>query len=132
MDNWTNDLSGSDTSNAFDNDFAGTGGELVTADYTPAEYTAASFSHTQGQEIFHFSDPLKHVNQFEFEPLNIDLDNTHFVQPHYVDPYIRADGTLVDGYYRDGDGNPNINTPLNQGGGYIRSNPDGNPFNNLK
>jgi hypothetical protein len=46
----------------------------------------------------------------------------HHVEPHYVEGYYRADGTYVEGYYRDGaDGN-----------GYDRSNPDGNPNNNLK
>lgn len=131
MDNWTNESSGVDTSNAFDNDF-GVTGELVTSNPTPVDYIDTSFGQHQGQEIFNFSDPLKHVHQFDFEPLNLNIDNTHFVQPHYVDPYIRTDGTLVEGYYRDGDGNPDIDTPVNQGGGYMRSNPDGNPFNNLK
>ena len=131
MDNWTNEFSGADTSNAFDNDF-GVTGDLVTSDSTPVDYIETSFGQHQGQEIFNFSDPLKHVHQFEFEPLNLDINNTHFVQPHYVDPYIRTDGTLVEGYYRDGDGNPDIDTPVNRGGGYMRSNSDGNPFNNLK
>lgn len=85
-----------------------------------------------GQDIFSYSDPLKYSNQVEFKPLNINVGNTHFVESHYVDPYIRQDGTLIDGYYRDGDGNPDIDTPKNQGGGYLRSNPDGNPLNNLK
>ncbi|WP_052650778.1 hypothetical protein [Planococcus massiliensis] len=131
MDNWTDGFSGTDTSNAFDNDFSGTG-ELVTADYTPVDYFDTSFAQYHGQDIFHFNDPLKHVYQFEFEPLNLDIPNTHFVQPHYVDSYVRSDGTFVEGYYRDGDGNPNIDTTIDQGGGYVRSNPDGNPFNNLK
>lgn len=85
-----------------------------------------------GQSIHHYSDPLKYANNLEFKPLNLTNDHTHFVKPHYVDPYIRKDGTLVEGYFRDGDGNPNIDTPLGQGGGYWRSNPDGSTFNNLK
>jgi hypothetical protein len=55
----------------------------------------------------------------------------HHVDAHWVDGYTRADGTFVEGHWRDGDGNPNT-TLSEQQGGYMRSNPDGNPFNNLK
>lgn len=85
-----------------------------------------------GQDVFSYSDPLKYSHQFEFKPLNLNVGSTHLVDPHYVDSYIRQDGTLVEGYYRDGDGDSNVNTSKSNGGGYIRSNPDGNPFNNLK
>lgn len=44
----------------------------------------------------------------------------HHVDPHWVDGYQRSDGAHVEGYWRGGDS------------GYDRSNPDGNPFNNLK
>ncbi|AQQ55137.1 hypothetical protein B0X71_14365 [Planococcus lenghuensis] len=89
-------------------------------------------SFSGGQDVFSFNDPLKHAHLFQFEPLNLDLGNNHFVQPHYVDAYIRADGTMVDGYFRDGDGNTMVDRTIDQGGGYIRSNPDGNSLNNLK
>jgi hypothetical protein len=56
----------------------------------------------------------------------------HHVEAHWVEGYVKADGTVVEGYWRDGDGNPATNLSSEQGGGYIRSNPDGNPFNNLK
>lgn len=58
-------------------------------------------------------------------------NNIHFVHPHMVNSYIRADGTLIHGYWRDGDGNAFINRTEHHGGGYFSSNPDGNPFNNL-
>jgi len=45
----------------------------------------------------------------------------HHVEPHYVEGYYRADGTYVEGYMRDGE----------DGNGYLRSNPDGDPSNNL-
>jgi hypothetical protein len=37
----------------------------------------------------------------------------------------------VEGYWRDGDGNTTVDRSVEQGGGYERSNPDGNPTNNL-
>jgi tryptophan-rich sensory protein len=58
--------------------------------------------------------------------------STTFVDPHYVSGYEREDGTYVDGYWRDGDGDTSINRTVEEGGGYWRSNPDGNPHNNLK
>ena len=128
MENWDNISSGVDTSDAFDIDH-GSSSDIVTSEFTPENLN--TFHHTNGQDIFNFNDPLKYINQFVFEPLNLDMGNTHIVQPHFVDPYIRQDGTLVDGYYRDGDGNTEINRTVEQGGGYNRSNPDGNPLNNL-
>ncbi len=62
---------------------------------------------------------------------NIDEDNTHWVTPHMVDGYETKNGVKVDPYYRDGDGNTDINRTLEQGGGYRRGNPDGDPTNNL-
>lgn len=46
-------------------------------------------------------------------------DNTHHVDPHWVDGYERSDGTEVDGYWRGGED------------GYERSDPDGDISNNL-
>lgn len=43
--------------------------------------------------------------------------DTHYVDQHYVSGYVQSDGTVVEGYWRDG---------------FERSNPDGNPLNNLK
>lgn len=55
----------------------------------------------------------------------------HFVEPHYVDAYIRKDGTYVEGYWRDGDGDTSVDLQVDQGGGYVRSNPDDSIWNNL-
>lgn len=52
-----------------------------------------------------------------------DMDGNNFVDPHYVNSYYRTDGTFVSGYWRDGDGNPNTTLTVEEGGGYIRSNP---------
>ncbi|PEO54352.1 hypothetical protein [Bacillus wiedmannii] len=75
-------------------------------------------------DIFQYTDPLKHVNQFQMHPL-------HFVKPHYVDGYMRQDGTYVEGYWRDGDGNVQVDRTVEMGGGYARSNPDDIISNNL-
>ncbi|KGP74575.1 DUF3892 domain-containing protein [Pontibacillus yanchengensis] len=83
------------------------------------------------QDILQHIDPLKYAHQHEFPELHLNMANTHFVDPHYVDGYYRSDGTYVEGYFRDGDGNTNTNRSKEQGGGYIRTNPDGSPFNNL-
>lgn len=45
---------------------------------------------------------------------------TEFVDPHYVRGYYRADGTYVEGYWRDGDGDTSIDLTKEEGGGYIR------------
>jgi hypothetical protein len=74
-----------------------------------------SFMSHGNEYIFQHHDPLLHVNKFQFEPLNL-----HIVKPHFVEGYVRADGTVVDGYFRDGNGY-----------GYLRSNPDGVLENNL-
>lgn len=55
----------------------------------------------------------------------------HHVNPHYVEGYDRADGTHVEGYWRDGDGNTSVNLSEEQGGGYMQSNPDNQTENNL-
>lgn len=62
-------------------------------------------------------DPLANVVHFNPPPFNF-----HFVQPHFVEGYVRGDGTPVNGYYRDGE----------FGTGYARTNPDGIKENNLK
>lgn len=67
------------------------------------------------ESILHYNDPLLHVNSLQMEPLQL-----HHVNPHYVEGYVRSDGTVVNGYFRDGDGD-----------GYLRSNPDGIKENNL-
>jgi len=76
------------------------------------------------------STPFSHV----LNP-TVDVDqvnpNQHFVNPHPVSGYVRGDGTQVDGYWRDGDGNTSIDRGVEDGGGYMQTNPDGDPFNNL-
>lgn len=58
-----------------------------------------------------------------------NFDNTleqesevHWVEPHQVNSYFKTDGTYVEGYWRDGDGDTSINLSTEQGGGYTRSN----------
>lgn len=67
-----------------------------------------------------YQDPLKHVHKMSFKPCIVQIDDSHFVKPHQVNGYYRQDGTYVDSYYRDGDGNTTINRTEAQGGGYWR------------
>lgn len=50
----------------------------------------------------------------------VPTTKTEFVDPHYVRGYYRADGTYVEGYWRDGDGDTSIDLSKEEGGGYIR------------
>lgn len=50
---------------------------------------------------------------------------------HYVSGHVQ-NNKFVEGYWRDGDGDTSIDLNKNQGGGYLRSNPDGLRANNLK
>jgi len=56
-------------------------------------------------------------NALEREP------DVYWVEPHWVNSYQTADGTYVDGYWRDGDGDTSVNLGTHQGGGYLRSSP---------
>lgn len=89
-------------------------------------------TYDSSNDFLDYQDPLKHAYKHQFQPLTLDLGNTHFVNPHHVNGYFRNDGTYVEGYFRDGDGNSAVDRTVEAGGGYIRSNPDGNPFNNLR
>lgn len=121
-----------DVSNSFDHDYGIShttpGGDFHHHTIPQLDINSFDRSH----DFFHMSDPLKHAYDFPIKPFTIDLGHTHFVKPHPVSGYTRADGTVVEPYFRDGDGNTSINLTEDQGGGYLRSNPDGNPFNNLK
>ncbi|WP_156291261.1 DUF3892 domain-containing protein [Oceanobacillus salinisoli] len=130
MSDWINTTT--DLSTAFDQDFSsGTFENNALTEASTAEYTPVITGNSFNQDILDYQDPLKHAHKYQFEPLEMNLFNTHFVEPHYVEGYMRKDGTYVEGYYRDGDGNPLTNLTKEQGGGYARTNPDGNPFNNL-
>ena len=68
-------------------------------------------------KLFNHSDPLSQAMHYE-----MSTPKLHVVKPHFVDGYIRADGTVVEGYYRDGG---------LEDGCYLRSNPDEFIENNL-
>lgn len=56
----------------------------------------------------------------------IDLaggDDESFVNPHWVEGFVRSDGGIIDSYWRDGDGDTSINLSEADGGGFFRSNP---------
>jgi len=80
-------------------------------------FTGTGTSLTFSDALAH-PDPLSQCDVFAMQP--IDWNHVHIVKPHEVSSYVRADGTVVEGYTRG------------EGIGYLRSNPDGDPTNNLK
>ncbi len=52
------------------------------------------------------------------------LTPAHYVNPHTVESYRRKDGTFVAGYWRDGDGN----TDIDRSTGYYARNPNAIPI----
>lgn len=75
----------------------------------------------EGTFLPHFSENLQsNIESFDDadKPLN---DGESFVNPHEVDSYTRADGTVVDGYWRDGDGDTSVDLTKEEGGGYFRN-----------
>jgi hypothetical protein len=62
---------------------------------------------------------------------DITAADIHHVNPHYVQEHTRSNGTHVDGYWRDGDGDTRHDLTADVGGGYDRTNPDGDLSNNL-
>ncbi|MFS0864556.1 hypothetical protein [Fredinandcohnia sp. 179-A 10B2 NHS] len=61
----------------------------------------------------------------------VETSDLHFVNPHEVSGYITEDGTVVEGYFRDGDGDTSFDRAVDDGGGYLATNPDGVTSNNL-
>lgn len=51
------------------------------------------------------------------KPLN---NKKTFVNPHYVEGYTNQNGTEVEGYWRDGDGDTSIDLSKEEGGGYLK------------
>ena len=83
-----------------------------------------------------FRNPFHYIDDLFEEPgeaqgSDAAAPETHFVEPHEVEGYEKEDGTFVEGYWRDGDGDTSHDRTLEEGGGYEQSNPDGDPTNNL-
>jgi hypothetical protein len=103
----SSDFSGEDYSNTTANDVQDfTNNLTVTNDVYPSN-----------DQILNHYDPLSQAVGYEMPKCNL-----HIVKPHYVEGYMKADGTIVGGYWRDGE----------NGTGYMRSNPDNTTANNLK
>jgi hypothetical protein len=83
---------------------------------------------SSGDFDYNNSNELVYTSDLDAQSEDVGV---HHVEPHYVDGYERSDGTHVEGYYRDGDGNPETTLTEEDGGGYIRSNPDGISSNNI-
>lgn len=101
------DFSGEDLLNSPPNDFQ----DPMNGMIVPHE------AYLSNSAILNHPDPLLYADKYEMPKCNL-----HTVKPHYVNGYVRADGTVVSGYWRDGE----------TGTGYLRSNPDDTTANNLK
>ncbi|WP_050615159.1 hypothetical protein [Bacillus testis] len=76
---------------------------------------------TLGLVIFNISDGFdSSFEDGDNYDSNDSSSNQTWIDPHEVRGYERSDGTYVESYYRDGDGNTNINRGLDEGGGYYR------------
>ncbi|MEK3992736.1 hypothetical protein [Robertmurraya sp. FSL R5-0851] len=72
-------------------------------------------------------DALDVLDSLDYNSLElVEGPNNHFVEPH---SRMLSDGNTI---WVDGDGDTSIDRTVEEGGGYLRSNPDGNPYNNLK
>ena len=64
------------------------------------------------------------INTFSHRGKNFEeITPIHYVRPHEVRSYTRRDGTLVSGYWRDGDGD----TTIDRMTGYYSRNPNAVP-----
>ena len=90
------------------------------------------FSTSKPDPLSNPGSPACETEEQLFSPDEATEDpGVHFVNPHYVQGYTRADGTVVDGYWRDGDSNTSEDLFVDEGGGYDQTNPDGDLSNNL-
>ncbi|MCA1033559.1 MULTISPECIES: hypothetical protein [Bacillus] len=71
---------------------------------------------------------LNQQNLYDVNDITADI---HHVNPHYVQDHTRSNGTHVEGYWRDGDGDTRHDLTVDEGGGYDRTNPDDDLSNNL-
>lgn len=71
-------------------------------------------------------DALDVLDSLDYNSLDlVEGPDNHFVEPH---SRMLSDGNVI---WVDGDGDTSIDRTVEEGGGYLRSNPDGNPYNNL-
>lgn len=56
------------------------------------------------------------------QPLNSGSGGgENFVTPHWVDSYINKAGDVIEGFWRDGDGDTSVDLTEDEGGGYFRN-----------
>lgn len=77
----------------------------------PFVLSESMVGHLSASDCLTKLDPLAHVHHVSIEPLKLT-----YVDPHWVNGYLKADGTYVQGYFRDGDGD----TSTFDGDGYYR------------
>lgn len=93
--------------------------------------SSATPQMTEGEAIAS-PNPFHHLFTAGAQPFEHTINpEQHFVHPHWVNGYDHTDGIHVDGYWRDGDGDTSHDLQVEDGGGYIQTNPDGSLFNNF-
>lgn len=73
-----------------------------------------------GMRINNYNNAMNANTNNNNNNVNNDNNGQTFVDPHHVDGYTKADGTYVRDYWRDGNGDSNIDLTKEQGGGYYR------------
>lgn len=117
VDNIMYDFDASDfaDSDSHSHDIPDNGGDILDQDDYLNQYVHTDSSNSTSSLLNH-PDPLSQSSTYKPESLNL-----HHVTPHSVSGYTKDNGTVVDGYYRDGE----------NGTGYFRTNPDDTTSNNL-
>ncbi|PIC96648.1 hypothetical protein CSV69_03755 [Sporosarcina sp. P26b] len=121
MDDFMNNSSS--PADSFDNDFSTSSHFDGNVFKEPIDVSEAYIAHhpIDGKTVYlTYQDPLNHTHKVEFQPFEMK-SSLNFVEPHSVKGYHRADGTPVNGYYRDGDGDTSVDRDVDQGGGYFRN-----------
>ena len=120
MNDFTNNSSSA--SDSFDNDFTTSDrfeGNLFKEQIDISEAYIADHPINGKTVYLTYQDPLQHTHKVQFQPFEMK-GGLSFVEPHEVKSYQRADGTAVNGYYRDGDSDTTIDRDVERGGGYFR------------
>lgn len=103
---------------------------VIEGDYDKARNAAKNVGIAAAAAVIGFG-VIEGVDLLDNTEAQMSVD-LHSVDPHYVNDYVREDGTHVEGFWRDGDGNTGVNLDKSHGGGYNQSNPDTIVSNNLK
>lgn len=98
------------------------GGDAIIADTEMIGESIVSDAEIFSDTVIADAEMFSDTEIAFYEDASEGAADTHHVEPHWVSGHER-NGTYVEGYWRDGDGNTSINLTSKEGGGYLRSNP---------